>query len=58
MISYNETPMSFGVLPNIDLKFGEASESRDSEQELYFKVDFCRYSSLNKVDTSLEQLMA
>ena len=37
---------------------GEASESRDIEQELYFKVDFGRYSSLNKVDTSLEQLMA
>ncbi len=37
---------------------GVASESRDIEQELYFKVDFGRYSSLNKVDTSLEQLMA
>jgi hypothetical protein len=37
---------------------GEASEIRDLEHELYFKVDFGRYSSLTKVDTSLEKLMA
>jgi hypothetical protein len=52
---------SGGGVDGLDTFFcylGEASETRDIENELYFKVEFGRYSSLNKVDTSLEQLMA
>lgn len=48
-------------IENLDTYFcflGEASESRDSDHELYFKVEFGRYSDLNKVDISLEEIMA
>ena len=34
------------------------SESRNLENELYFKVDFGKYSALNKVEISLEEIMA
>lgn len=48
-------------IENLDTYFcylGEASESRDIETELYFKVEFGRYSPLNKVEISLEEIMA
>lgn len=48
-------------IENLDTYFcylGEASESRNLENELYFKVDFGKYSALNKVEISLEEIMA
>ena len=48
-------------IENLDTYFcylGEASESRNLENELYFKVEFGKYSALNQVEISLEEIMA
>ena len=47
-------------IENIESYFvflGNASENRNPEDEIVYKVEYDKYSSLNKVDTSLEKLI-
>lgn len=57
----------FGTLYNLEKKIenldtyfcylGEASQNRDIENETFYKVEYGKYSLLNKVDTTLENLI-
>ena len=47
-------------LENLDTYFcylGEASQSRQIENETFYKVEYSKYSKLNKIDTTLENLI-
>ena len=46
-------------IENLDTYFcylGEASQSRDIGNETFYKVEYSKYSILNKIDTTLENL--
>ena len=57
----------YGALRNLDagieniesyfVFLGNASENRNLEDEIVYKVEYGKYSSLNKVDTPLEKLI-
>ena len=47
-------------IENLDSYFcylGEASQSRHIENETFYKVEYSKYSKLNKIDTTLENLI-
>ena len=47
-------------IENLDTYFcylGEASEERNTENEVFYKVEYDKYSTLHKVDISLEILL-
>ena len=47
-------------IENLDTYFcylGEASQSRHIENETFYKVEYSKYSKLNKIDTTIEYLI-
>ena len=58
---YGELRNSSSGIENLDSYFcylGEASDNRDSKNEVIYKVEYGKYSSLNKIDISLEKLIS